>query len=663
VSRTPPAAARLRAVAFVAAFGVALGLPVGGGQAQTPVPAAPVVIDGPSPDIVGLSGLAVARDGGGGIVYLKQVLGVTHVFVSQLNGGVFQPPEQLDTSLIGDSSQPVIAAGNGGLLLVAFINGGQLYVVDRPSASAPYGELTPLASAASNPAISLSNFGKGYLAFTEAGAGGGDVRTAYYYKDAWAIEPTPLDAVADDDAGTGSGRPAVAAAGDGVGIVAWGEAGHIYSRRMWGASPSVVFEQADVPSLSGASEVSADLPVLATGGDSSYADVVFHEVLASGLQKQSRVLMRRLRGSQYEPVTQPDGVSGAGPGGADDPMVVTGEFGHGLITSAHDDSNELFATLLGTDGAGDGTLRVDSLQNDSAPDAVPAMAGANTDLIAWQEDAGAGAQPEIRVRYSPDGLTFGPELVISSPALGPTDAPTGLQAAGDYSGNAAVAWAQGTGDSTRIVADQLYEPPGSFSPSTKFRYVRSVTPVLTWSQPREHWGPMRYAVTIDGTQAFQTGATSLRVPATLGQGPHTWLVTATNPAGQAVTTKAARIWVDTLPPAVTFSLRGTRRVGRVQHLYVVYTDSPVAVPAGTASGTASVLVKWGDGSSGQIHHASAHTYARAAHYTLKILVTDHAGNRTTVVRTIKIAPKPKPKPKKKKKGKRPSPTKHHTARN
>jgi hypothetical protein len=341
-------------------------------------------------------------------------------------------------------------------------------------------------------------------------------------------------------------------------------------------------------------------------------------------------------------------------------MVVMGEFGRGLITSAHDDSNELFATLLGTDGAGDGTLRVDSLQNNSAPDAVPAMAGANTDLIAWQEDAGAGAQPEIRLRYSPDGLTFGPQLVISSPALGPTDAATGLVAAGDYSGNAAVAWAQGTGDSTQIVADQLYEPPGSFSASTKFRYVRSVRPVLTWSQSREHWGPMRYAVTIDGTQAFQTGATSLRVPATLGQGPHTWLVSATNPAGQAVTTKAARIWVDTVPPAVRFSLRGSRRVGSVQHLYVSYTDSPVSVSPGTASGTANVLVRWGDGSTGHIHHAGAHVYARAGHYRLTVLVTDHAGNRATVVRTIKIAPKPKPTPKNKRK--HPSPAKHHGAR-
>ena len=39
----------------------------------------------------------------------------------------------------------------------------------------------------------------------------------------------------------------------------------MYTRRVWAASPSVVFEQADVPSLGGGSEVSADHPAVAVG--------------------------------------------------------------------------------------------------------------------------------------------------------------------------------------------------------------------------------------------------------------------------------------------------------------------------------------------------------------------------------------------------------------
>ena len=44
-------------------------------------------------------------------------------------------PQQIDSTLAGPSSQPVIAAGNGGVLLLAFINGGALYVVQALSAS------------------------------------------------------------------------------------------------------------------------------------------------------------------------------------------------------------------------------------------------------------------------------------------------------------------------------------------------------------------------------------------------------------------------------------------------------------------------------------------------------------------------------------------------
>jgi len=82
------------------------------------------VIDGPSSDVQSLNGMSMARDGTGALVYLKDVLGVPHVFVSRLTGGVFGPPVQADAGLVGASSQPVIAAGQGGLLLGAQVPGG-----------------------------------------------------------------------------------------------------------------------------------------------------------------------------------------------------------------------------------------------------------------------------------------------------------------------------------------------------------------------------------------------------------------------------------------------------------------------------------------------------------------------------------------------------------
>ena len=178
-----------------------------------------------------------------------------HVFVSRARRRAVPAPEQVDAGLAGASSQPVIAAGNGGVLLVAFINGGTLYVVDRASATAGVRRAAAARRAApSNPSIQMSNLGKAYLAFTVADGAGHDVRAAYYYERATGRSRRRRSnaVAAADDAGTGSGRarpwrpPATASA-----IVAWGEGGHVYSRRVWGTAPSVVYEQADIPSLVG----------------------------------------------------------------------------------------------------------------------------------------------------------------------------------------------------------------------------------------------------------------------------------------------------------------------------------------------------------------------------------------------------------------------------
>lgn len=613
-----------------------------------PVAAAPLTVDGPSSAIIGLSGLSVARDGSGGLVYLKDVGGVPKVFVSRLINGTFQLPQEVDLTLPGASSQPVIAAGNRGVLLVAFINGGSLFVVQWPSATTPYVPPQPLFAGASNPQIQMSNFGKAYLAFTAVVPGGYDVRAAYYYNGQWALESSPLNAVPGDNAGTGAGSPDVAAAGDGVGIVVWGENGHIYARRVWGTSPSVAYEQADVPTLRGWTEVSAGQPSIGAGGDSSYAPVVFQEELTNGVADQSRVLMNRLHGGLFDGVTQPDGVSTPGSSGADQPQLSDSEYGRGIVTSERTDSRQLWASLLGNNGATNATLRVDSLQNLTAPDATSGMDGLDTGFVAWQQNPGSAGPSEIRARFY-NGATLGPEQVLSSSTFGSTNASSGLATAGDVAGDAAVAWVQGSGSGTRIVAAQLYQPPGGFALGSSFRYVRTLLPRLSWSAPKTPWGPMTYQVSVDGVQVGQTKATALTVPTPLPQGPQTWDVTAVNPAGLSSTARAATVWVDTVPPAVKLKLTGPERAGSVLHIYVSYTDSPPPVPRADASGVASVLVRWGDGTSYRITHGKFHVYARPGRYKLTVIVKDRAGNTTTVVRELKIAGKTKPKAKAKSK--------------
>lgn len=605
----------------------------GAAWAQGPTAAPPVTVDGPSAAIQSLNGLSIARDGTGGLVYLKG----GHVFVSALTGGSFQAPAQVDTGLPAGSQQPVIAAGNGGVLLVGFVDGGGLYVTERSAQNKPFTTPRLLAGGALNPAIQMSNFGKAYLAFATAGAGGHDVRAAYFYKGRWALEQAPLDANPTDDAGTGQGRPVVATAGDGVGIVVWGEAGNVFSRRVWGTSPSVVFEQADVPALNGWSEVSAGDPVAGAGGDSSYATVAFSETLSDGSAQQTRVLMNRLHGSRYDGVKGADGLTTPGSDGAADPQAAVTEYGAGLVSSERTGSHAVYADQVQQNGLGGPIGRVDSLPNSTPPDPVPGTAGLRSLILAWQHDPGLGGAPEIRARFYNTGSGFVPETALSDPSLGPTDADAGLADGGDVHGDAAVAWVQGSGAGTRIEAALLYKPPGAPSPLSRLSYARSAHPTLTWSPPNTTWGPFNYTVTIDGTPAGTTTGTRLRV-SSLTDGPHRWSVTVTNPAGQSGTSKAATLFVDTVRPAARLAVR---TAGAEATVSVRATDRPPpGLPAGDASGVAAIKVSWGDGAITTVAPRRAgrtrHGYARPGRYRVTVTVTDRAGNRTVLVRQIRI---------------------------
>jgi len=635
---------------LIASLVTMLTLPVLAASAQAqPTPAAPVVIDGPSAGIAGTGssglGLSVVHDGTGGLVYLKNVAGVDHVFVSRLAGGSFQPPEQIDSTLSGGSSQPVIAAGQGGTLLIAFINGGQLYVVERASSQARFARPHPLAppgAQAENPSLQMTTIGKAYLAFTLADGSGHDVRAAYYEKGSWKLESTPLNSTAQDDAGTGAGRPRVAAAGDGVGIVVWGEAAHVYSRKVWGTAVYET-EQADAP-LSGCTERSADEPTVAAGGDSSYVDVAFREQLACGSppQQETRVLVNRLQASMYDGVAEADGLSPASADNAWEPQVAMDEYGFGLVASAGQLSNDVWAKQLGYNGD-TGTpgniVQANSSAGASNPYPVLGVAGLYTTVLAWQQDPGEHGLPEIRIRYAPDGVDLNPETVLSSPSFGPTDAADGLATSGDWAGDAAVVWVQGAPGARQIVAAQLYQPPGGFRIRQSFSYSRWAHPTLSWTPAKDEWG-VRYTVNIDGVEVARTTQTSVRVPSPVPDGPHTWQVTASNAAGLTSTTAPARLFVDTVPPVAGLTLHGAMRTGSSVNADISYFDRPPSSePPQDASGVARVVLRWGDGQVVDVRSGQqriSHVYHGAGRYKLSLTVVDRAGNSTTLVRHIRI---------------------------
>ena len=665
--RAVSALLRHRPIPILAALlGAAALLCASAAQAQPTTPGPPVVLDGPSASIRSLGGLDVARDGTGGLVYLKQDgAGTPHVFVSALAGGTFGGPVELDGGLPGASSQPVVAAANGGLLVLAFINAGNLYAVTRPSAFAAFGGPQLLVAGAANPAISATQLGKVYVAFTANGSGGHDVGSAYYYQGAWALDPSPLDANAADDAGGGTSRPSVVAAGDGLGIVAWGENGHIYARRVWGTRSSVAVAQLDPPTFGGLQELTADKPQIGGSGDSSYVDVVYHETFQSGPgTQQSRVLASRLVASQVQGPYAVDAVNGPG-AGADDPRIAFTEYGRGFITSARTDTYAVTAVHAFKLGALDTTTSpVNALQEFSAPFAVPGTAGTQSTLIAYQYNPAPVGGADIRVRYADDGATLGPEQVVSAPVAGPADAADGLAAAGDVYGDAAVAFIQGAPGMRSLVVDQFYRAPGGIGGAAPAGfvggrstrgYVRVAQPLFSWSPARAGFGPIRYTVTVGGVAIGTTTATSLVPSAPLADGRHNWGVTGVDPAGQSSTMKPATFFLDRLAPKLTLRVQGKLFVGSLLHAVGTVTDTaPPEVPHGS-SGIAAVAINLGDGSVVRGVSSRYHAYKRAGRFRITLVAEDRAGNVAVVSRVVRIKPKPKPGPKTKPKGK-PKPT-------
>jgi hypothetical protein len=176
---------------------------------------------------------------------------------------------------------------------------------------------------------------------------------------------------------------------------------------------------------------------------------------------------------------------------------------------------------------------------------------------------------------------------------------------------------------------------------------------------------MIYTVSLDGTQVAQTNSTAVRVPTTVADGQHGWQVSGANPAGQPTQSAVATVFVDTVPPMAAMTLYGRPLIRTKLHVYVTYVDLPPAgEPPSDASGVSSVVVRWGDGTTVPMQlgfHRSFHTYTRAGHYVISLLVTDLAGNVTRQVIPVTIA-KPKPKRKPKRSTPKPGTNKKHAKR-
>ncbi len=435
----------------------------------------------------------LAREQGGGLVYVKG----GQAWLSRLQQGRWGTPAAISGA---GATEAVVAAGENGRLIVAWVQAGVVY--GARVGAAPVALST--GTAASDLAIDIGVNGVAYVVWTQAG----DVRAARL-RTTWSAVPAVLDIDPAHSAGTGASRPRVAVAADGSALVVWGETladglTHVFARRIYDTALSVLPQEA---SLAGGA---ADSPEVDIEFDRSYAWVAFRQTI-DGV---SRTFARRLRASTFEvPFPLDRGVASAQPhlsmssGGLGEAVSVTSG---GLLYGARL-RNDVFGTAARSDsgGAVSTATVVTSERNDSA--------------LLWR------AGPAVKGRLAPERPGLGDPVLLSRAALGPA-APGELSAASNRVGDVAVAVLQGTpGRLSLGVA--MYDHPPSRPALRSIRSDVGPRPLIRWTPGQEFVGPQRFRVLIDGRVVKTTPRTSLRLKR-LRSGTHRVQVVAVDRRGQ-----------------------------------------------------------------------------------------------------------------------------------
>ena len=584
-------------------------------------------IDGPSADIVAFGDIDLARDGTGGLVYLKNEAGVPHVFLSRHHGGVWHPPERVDTGVDTPASEPVIAAGDDNRLAIAWVSGGRLH-----GAVAPGGPPAPLAPPqllyadsdaarpVAHPAVDVGINGTGYATFTAPGSAGPDVRAVRLQNTTWEPVANPLDVSLEQPAGEGSARSRVAVSAEGNAVAVWGEAHadgrpRIYGRRMFGLQVSVAPQEVSLPEFEGGLGGAADSPDIDTEDDSSFAWVVFRQDVGG----TSRGLARRLVGSLFEPAVA---IDGGGPARA--PRV--GMSGRGVgISAVSTAANAVQVALIEKDVFGQ-SFRVDTLGSSEDPIPVATTSERDESVMAWRSTTGAGT--EVRARYRPDAKAFDPEQVLSVPDFGPA-APDRLEVTEDRLGDFAVGFLQGDPTARRVVVAVWDRPPGKPLGLSSEKPRRLKGSVLKWRAGTDLWGPTNFVVSIDGTPIGETDKTEFPLPLALPDGAHKWQVAAVDRRGQQTLMTPRTLRVDGTPPVLRVKITGRRRAGNPIKVAVRASD-----PDGY--GVKRVRIYWGDQAGVFFEGRSAMHRYRKGRFTLVVRAVDKAGNVTRDSTSLRI---------------------------
>jgi len=616
-------------------------------------------IDGPSQSIVGFGGVAMSEDGTGGLVYLKLVDGVPHVFVSSYVRGHWLAPIRVDTEEPYAASWPRIGAAEGGELIVVWATP---YATDEGklryelvgsllgAGGSTFGPATIIdknieEATGTTPELAVSSTGQADVVYRVVEPAlikkipalrPGDVieqvRVAHFDGERW----TNLGAVNRDvnismRPPTQANAPQIAIGPTGDGIVVWQEpeiegVARIWARRIFGTALDYVMpvsaasyggtpiaEDAEAPSVAfsrlGQAEVAYRQPAGVASplpGPRIFLNILSDGESEAGAEFQgAKVLDTEVAGGKSATVGPP---------------------------SIDIDENRQMRLLYDSNGTPrvvEGKASVISAGVSLGPPFVGAEPYAasvmNPDgggISAWPS-ADAQGDPAVAVREDfPEGAVQ--TALVSGGAGGEvSELAVGRSGLGD----GLVAFRQGSFGDAAIVAASATAPPVAPIVSVPSGWVKPAQAAVSWLPATSADGPLSYAVVIDGRRVpTPTGAFALHIDAHgLASGSHEVQVVATDIDGQSTLSAPATLKVDGVAPHVKLT-----RVDHDQAVTVRVSDAYSGVDA------QAVKVSFGEGSSAHGHTKYRHRYTRAGIYRVVVHVRDNLGNSGVVSELVSI---------------------------
>jgi PKD domain len=626
-----------------------------------------VTIDGPSEEIVGFGGIAMAEDGTGGVAYLERVDGVAHVFVSRYVAGRWLAPIRVDTAESYAASEPRIGAADGGELVVVwatpFASEHEQPVDELLSSTlGPGGTTFGPAMVVdgniregidANPDLAMTSTGQADVVYRvirtptangpavlRAGDVDEEVRVAHFTGERWsalgAINRDPGIAMRPP---TQANAPQIAIGPTGNGVVVWQEpevngVARIWARRLFGSSLDYAMLVSATSFAGSPIGEDSDAPSVAFTR-LGQAEVAYRQAAGSGSPLPGpRVFVNDLpngeasSGSEFQGAIVADPSVSGGKAAAIGPPNVDLDEKESLRVLY--DSNGTPRVVEGNDRGLSGTLSLgppfvqskEQEERAEVPSAASVMNPEGGGVSAWPS-ADRQGHPALAVRED-----FPSGAVQTALVSGGAGGPIGELAVGRSGlGDGLVAFQQGPIGNAAIVTVQVTAPPDTFVVSVPKGWIKPSQARVAWQPAASANGPLTYTVVLDGHPlATHPAKFSLGIePSQLGDGVHHVQLLATDAYGQSTLTPPSKLEIDGQPPLVN--------IAGAMHGHGVTVRVSDAL---SGVDSRSVSVSFGDGQIASGRKLFHHRYARAGVYTITVRARDKIGNAEAVHRLVSV---------------------------